>query len=28
VHVSGNWRLLFRFDEHRNAVEVDLIDYH
>jgi proteic killer suppression protein len=28
VDVSGNWRLLFRFDEHGNAVDVDLIDYH
>lgn len=28
VDVSGNWRLLFRFDEHDNAVDVDLIDYH
>jgi len=27
VSVSGNWRLIFRFDgEH--AVDVDLVDYH
>lgn len=27
VSVSGNWRIIFRFDD-GNAVEVDLIDYH
>ena len=27
VIVSGNWRLIFRFDE-GNAHDVDLIDYH
>lgn len=27
--VSGNWRLIFRYDASRNAVEdLDLIDYH
>jgi proteic killer suppression protein len=28
VVVSGNWRLIFRFDEQGNAADVDLIDYH
>lgn len=27
VSVSGNWRVIFRFDE-GNAEDVDLIDYH
>jgi proteic killer suppression protein len=27
VTVSGNWRLIFRF-EGENATDVDLIDYH
>ena len=27
VSVSGNWRLVFRFDG-ENATDVDLIDYH
>ena len=27
VRVSGNWRVVFRF-EHGEAVNVDLIDYH
>ena len=27
VRVSGNWRLVFRF-ENMEAVDVDLIDYH
>ena len=27
VSVSGNWRLVFRFDE-GHASEVDLLDYH
>ena len=27
VRVSGNWRVVFRF-EHGEAVDVDLIDYH
>jgi toxin HigB-1 len=27
VSVSGNWRIVFRF-ENRNAYDVDLIDYH
>lgn len=27
VSVSGNWRLVFRF-EGENATDVDLIDYH
>lgn len=28
VDVSGNWRVIFRFDEDGNATDVDLIDYH
>jgi toxin HigB-1 len=28
VGVSGNWRLIFRFDEHGDAADVDLVDYH
>ena len=27
VRISGNWRIVFRFDE-GEAVDVDLIDYH
>ena len=27
VRVSGNWRIVFRFDD-CEAVDVDLIDYH
>jgi proteic killer suppression protein len=27
VSVSGNWRVLFRFEE-RQAIDVDLIDYY
>lgn len=27
VSVSGNWRIVFRF-ENRNAYDVDLVDYH
>ena len=27
VRVSGNWRVVFRFEE-GEAVDVDLIDYH
>ena len=27
VRVSGNWRVIFRFDG-RNARDVDLVDYH
>ena len=27
VHVSGNWRVVFRF-ENGEAVDVDLVDYH
>ncbi len=27
VRVSGNWRIVFRFDAGK-AVDVDLIDYH
>jgi proteic killer suppression protein len=27
VNVSGNWRIVFRFDG-RDAVDVDLVDYH
>jgi proteic killer suppression protein len=27
--VTGNWRLIFRYDEQANtAVDIDLIDYH
>lgn len=28
VDVSGNWRVIFRFDEDGNATDIDLIDYH
>jgi len=28
VSVSGNWRLIFRFDDQGNATDVDLVDYH
>ncbi len=28
VDVSGNWRIIFRFDENGDAADVDLIDYH
>jgi toxin HigB-1 len=27
IRVSGNWRLIFRFDD-RNVCDVDLVDYH
>lgn len=27
VSVSGNWRIVFRFEGH-DAVDVDLVDYH
>ena len=27
VSVSGNWRIVFRFEQ-TNAVDVDLVDYH
>ena len=27
VRVTGNWRLVFRFENHE-AVDVDLVDYH
>lgn len=27
VRVSGNWRIIFRFED-GEAVEIDLIDYH
>ena len=27
ARVSGNWRVIFRFEE-EEAVEVDLVDYH
>jgi plasmid maintenance system killer protein len=27
VRVSGNWRVIFRFDE-AHAFDVDLVDYH
>ena len=28
VCVSGNWRLIFRFDNDGNATDVNLVDYH
>ena len=28
VSVSGNWRVVFRFDESGDAIDVDLVDYH
>jgi proteic killer suppression protein len=28
VNVSGNWRVIFRFDETGEATDVDLTDYH
>ena len=28
VDVSGNWRVVFRFDEDGDATDNDLIDYH
>jgi Plasmid maintenance system killer protein len=28
VKVSGNWRLVFRFNAEGNAIDVGLIDYH
>lgn len=28
VRVSGNWRLIFRFGDDGNVVDVDLVDYH
>lgn len=28
VNVSGNWRLVFRFDDHGDAADIDLVDYH
>jgi proteic killer suppression protein len=28
VSVSGNWRVIFRFDETGEATDVDLMDYH
>jgi proteic killer suppression protein len=27
VTISGNWRMVFRFED-RNAFDVDLVDYH
>jgi proteic killer suppression protein len=27
VTISGNWRIIFRFEDN-NAVDVDLVDYH
>ena len=27
IRVSGNWRIIFRFDD-RDVCEVDLVDYH
>ena len=28
VKVSGNWRIIWRFDQTGDATDVDLIDYH
>jgi proteic killer suppression protein len=28
VSVSGNWRVIFRFDKSADATDIDLIDYH
>jgi len=28
VEVSGNWRLVFRFDAYGDTADVDLVDYH
>ena len=28
VDVSGNWRVVFRFDEDGHATDIDLVDYH
>ena len=28
VKVSGNWRLIFQFDQAGDAIHVDLVDYH
>ncbi|MEM6337315.1 MAG: type II toxin-antitoxin system RelE/ParE family toxin [Bacteroidota bacterium] len=28
VRVTGNWRIIWRFDEEGNATDVDLVDYH
>lgn len=28
VNVSGNWRVVFRFDDDGNVTDVDLVDYH
>jgi proteic killer suppression protein len=28
VNVSGNWRMLFRFDRAGDTIDVDLVDYH
>ena len=28
VDVSGNWRLVFRFDEIGDTADLDLVDYH
>ena len=27
IHVSGNWRVVFRFEDNE-AMDVDLVDYH
>jgi proteic killer suppression protein len=27
IRLSGNWRIMFRFDEH-DVCDVDLVDYH
>ena len=27
IRVSGNWRIIFRFDDH-DVCDVDLVDYH
>ena len=28
VRVTGNWRIIWRFDEAGHATDVDLTDYH
>jgi proteic killer suppression protein len=28
VTIRANWRIIFRFDEHGDAADVDYVDYH
>jgi proteic killer suppression protein len=28
VTIRANWRIIFRFDEHDDATDVDYVDYH